>query len=164
MTQEEITEENTTVNKITNDYIIKFWRKINTVIHRNDTLLQKYDFEPRSELNTNYMATSISIGLITRSMAYGTVNKVRHLQQFRGSPIKMAAERDETADQVIWNATNDNNTCDPCADLDGEYFPYDDAPIPAEVCAGQDNCRCTLDVEPATSLVIYTDEEDELLI
>jgi len=83
VTEEEIQEENTIVKEITNAYIIKFWRKINILIHRNDVLLQKYDFEPRSELNSNYMATSTAIGLITRGMAYGTRNKARHLQQFR---------------------------------------------------------------------------------
>jgi len=167
VTEEEIQEENTIVKEITNAYIIKFWRKINILIHRNDVLLQKYDFEPRSELNSNYMATSTAIGLITRGMAYGTRNKARHLQQFRVQPLKKAAfieegDRDETVDQLVWNAINDNNTCEPCAELDGEYFGLDDAPIPSEICLGGDNCRCTLDVEPATSMIIYSDEEDEL--
>ncbi len=216
VTEEEIQEENTRVKEITNAYIIKFWRKIGTLIHRNDTLLQKYDFEPRSELNSNYMATSTAIGLITRGMAYGTLNKTKHLQQFRVQPLKGArftskkqkarqkkfklteerrqkqlgdidqkvqlqrttveeivkdelftidpTDRDETQDQMVWNAINDNNTCEPCAELDGEYFALDDTPIPSEVCDGGDNCRCTLDVEPATSMIIYSDEEDELEI
>jgi hypothetical protein len=169
VTEEEILEENARVKEITNAYIIKFWRRINTLIHRNDTLLQKYDFAPRSELNSNYMATSTAIGLITRGMAYGTLNKTKHLQQFRVQPLKKAAfidegDRDETIDQVVWNATMDNNTCEPCAELDGEYFGLEDAPIPSEICDGGDNCRCTLDVEPATSMIVYSDEEDELEI
>ena len=167
VTEEELNQETITVKEITNIFIIKFWRKISTLMHRNDTLLQKYDFEPRSELNSNYMATSTAIGLITRGMAYGTVNKVRHLQQFRVTPLKSSAfvdegERDETVDQLVWNAVGDNNTCDSCAELDGEYFDYDDPPIPSEICDGGDNCRCTLDIEPATSMVMYSDEEDEL--
>ncbi len=217
VTEEEIQEENERVKEITNTYIIKFWRRINILIHRNDTLLQKYDFEPRSPLNSNYMATSTAIGLITRGMAYGTLNKTKHLQQFRMQPLKGArfsskkqkakqkkfklteerkqkqledidkkmqledtrikdmvkevtdelftvdpTDRDETVDQVVWNAINDQNTCEPCAELDGEYFGLDDAPIPSEICDGGDNCRCTLDVEPATSMIIYSDEEDEL--
>ena len=168
VTQEEIQEENRTVEDITSAFVIKFWRKVNTLIHRNDTLLQKYDFEPRSELNSNYMATSTAIGLVTRGMAYGTVNKVKHLQQFRVTPLKKASvksergERDETVDQVMWSAINDKNTCEECAELDGEFFDYDDPPIPSEICLGGDNCRCTLEVEPATSMIIYSDEEDEL--
>ena len=73
-------------------------------------------------------------------------------------------DRDETEDQLVWNATMDNNTCEPCAELDGEYFGLDDPPIPSEICLGGDNCRCTLDVEPATSMIIYSDEEDELTV
>ncbi len=151
VTQEEIQEENRTVEDITSDFIIKFWRKVNILMHRNDVLLQKYDFEPRSELNSNYMATSTAIGLVTRGMAYGTVNKLRHLQQFRGnslaaSPLKKAAMIVE--DQVMWNAIGDNNTCEECEELDGELFPFDDAPIPSEICLGGDNCRCSLDVVP----------------
>jgi SPP1 gp7 family putative phage head morphogenesis protein len=115
------------------------------------------------------MATSTAIGLITRGMAYGTRNKAIHLQQFRVQPLKKAAyieegDRDETVDQLMWNATMDNNTCEPCAELDGEFFSLDDAPTPSEICLGGDNCRCTLDVEPATSMIIYSDEEDELAV
>lgn len=216
VTEEEIQEEHTTVQEITNIYIIKFWRRVNTLIHRNDVMMQKYDFEPRSELNSNFMATSTAIGLITRGMAYGTRNKLRHLQQFRVQPLKGArftskkqkarqkkfklteerklkqqsdidqkmqiqhqtveeivkdelftidpTDRDETQDQLLWNATMDNNTCEPCAELDGEYFDIEDAPIPSEICLGGDNCRCTLDVEPATSMIVYSDEEDELSV
>ncbi len=151
VTQEEIQIENTTVEHITSDFVIKFWRKVNTLMHRNDVLLQKYDFEPRSELNSNYMATSTAIGLVTRGMAYGTVNKLKHLQQFRGNPMKenpLKKAAMVVEDQVMWNAVGDNNTCEECEELDGELFPLDDVPIPSEICLGGDNCRCTLDVVP----------------
>ena len=92
VTEEEIQEENDIVKEITSTYIIKFWRKINVLIHRNDVLLQKYDFAPRSPLNSNYMATGTAIGLITRGMAYGTRNKAIHLQQFRVQPLKKAQD------------------------------------------------------------------------
>lgn len=40
--------------------------------------------------------------------------------------------------KVMYTATLEENTCDYCADLDGKYFDFDDAPkIPAHP-----NCRC----------------------
>lgn len=42
--------------------------------------------------------------------------------------------------QVMWDATLEENTCDECAENDGEYYPIDDHPdLPAHP-----NCRCAL--------------------
>jgi SPP1 gp7 family putative phage head morphogenesis protein len=148
VTTDEISKEGEIVNNLCTIYGIKFWRKIATLLGRNDILLQKYDYEPRSPLNSNYMATSTAIGLITRAMALGTINKARLLQ----SKLRGAAEQDDTVDQYVWSSVMDNNTCDTCAELDGEYFDVDDPdmPEPGEACEGGDNCRCTLEFEPAT--------------
>jgi hypothetical protein len=160
VTTDEISKEGEIVNNLCTIYGVKFWRKIATLIGRNDVLLQRYDYEPRSPLNSNYMATSTAIGLITRAMALGTINKTRLLQ----SKMKGGSEQDDTKDQFLWSAVMDNNTCDACAELDGEYFDIDeDIPEPGEACEGGDNCRCTLELEPATSFNVYTSEEDDLL-
>jgi SPP1 gp7 family putative phage head morphogenesis protein len=147
VTAEEIALESNTVNNLCTDYSIKFWRKISKLLGRNDILLQQYDYEPRSPLNSNYMATSTAIGLITRAMALGTINKTRLLQ----SKLRGGAEQDDTRDQFVWSAVMDNNTCDVCEELDGQYFDVDDPdiPEPGDACLGGDNCRCTLELEPA---------------
>ena len=61
-------------------YYEKFWYNVHALLHRNDVLLQKNNYEPRSELNSNYMATKISIALVTTSMSLGTAQKARVLQ------------------------------------------------------------------------------------
>jgi hypothetical protein len=161
VTNSELDEEREIVNQITTDYSSKYWRKVSTLLGRNDVLLQKYDYEPRSPLNSNYMASSTAIGIITKALAIGTRNKVRQIN-LHSMKIKGAAERDETKDQLLWNSVMDQNTCEVCADLDGEYFGFDDPdmPEPADACEGKDNCRCTLDVVEATSMIVYSDEED----
>ena len=58
----------------------RIWLRLNQIMHRNDTLLQKYDFVPRSELSTNYAVTSIAISLITRAISRGTVSELEQLQ------------------------------------------------------------------------------------
>lgn len=168
VTEEEIAQEAEIVNRLTTEYSSKFWRKVSKLIGRNDVLLQDYDYEPRSPLNSNYMATSTAIGLITRGMALGTINKTKLLQ----ARLKGAAkphtleegERDETHDQFLWSAIMDDATCTVCEDLDGTFFDVDDPdmPEPAAACLGGDNCRCTIEVEPATSAIIYSIEEDDL--
>jgi hypothetical protein len=67
-------------------YSLKFWRKVDMVIHRNDVLLQKYNYEPRSELNTNYLATVVAVAVVTTTLAKATMQKARVL-----SPVKSAA-------------------------------------------------------------------------
>jgi len=206
VTEDELLQEHKQVTQLVADYAPKFWRKVYNLIHRNDTLLQKYDFAPRSPLNSNYMATSTAIGLVTKAIALGTIDKIKLVQRLR--PIKGArftekkqkarekkfqlreerkkqqeefialkskadstiedalgdttgvgleeGQRDESKDQVVWNAINDRNTCEVCADLDGQYFDVDDPdmPVPGEACLGGDNCRCNYDVELATSLIV----------
>ena len=168
VTTDEISKEGEIVNNLCTEYGAKFWRKISKLLGRNDVLLQQYDYEPRSPLNSNYMATSTAIGLITRAMALGTINKTRILQsKLKGGAAPYSldeGDRDETHDQFLWSAIMDNNTCDVCAELDGQYFDVDtDIPEPGDACLGGDNCRCTLELEPATSMIVYSIEEDDLL-
>jgi SPP1 gp7 family putative phage head morphogenesis protein len=42
--------------------------------------------------------------------------------------------------QVLWDATLEENTCDDCADLDGQYFDKNDHPD----CPYHPNCRCCI--------------------
>src|SRR6266540_2210885 len=64
-----------TIKKQVDDYVIKFWRKVDQLIHRNDVLLQKYNYAPRSPLNSNYLATVIAVGAITTTLALATKQK-----------------------------------------------------------------------------------------
>src|SRR5688572_18029863 len=52
------------IKKQTDDYTLKFQRKVDQVVHRNDVLLQRYNYEPRPPLNTNYRAPFIPRGII----------------------------------------------------------------------------------------------------
>ena len=61
-------------------YFIRFWRKVDQIIHRNDVLLQKYNYEPRAELNSNYMATVIAVALVTTTLSMATIQKSRVLK------------------------------------------------------------------------------------
>jgi hypothetical protein len=161
VTEDELLKEHQHVNELVTEYAPRFWRKVSKVIHRNDTLLQKYDFVPRSPLNSNYMATSTAIGLITRAIAIGTIDKL-NLSKNISASIKGAAI-DTTRNQVEWIATLDNNTCDVCAELDGQLFDEDDPdiPMPGEVCDGGDNCRCFYDVIPGEEADLSEVEEDD---
>lgn len=54
---------------------------------------------------------------------------------------------DELVDYVIQTAVMDLSTCDPCAEIDGEIYDYDDPEVeenapPYVRCLGGDNCRC----------------------
>jgi len=48
--------------------------------------------------------------------------------------------RDTGVVEVMWSATLENNTCDECAELDGQTYPIDDAPD----CPEHPECRCCL--------------------
>lgn len=63
-----------------------------------------------------------------------------------GRHVEARAEADDI-DRVIYSAILDENSCGPCADLDGrEYeFPsseWDEVAPPYRECEGQDRCRC----------------------
>ncbi len=69
-----------TIKKQVEKYAIKFWLNVHAVIHRNDVLLQKRHYVPRSPLNSNYMATKIAIALITTTLALAVSQKALILQ------------------------------------------------------------------------------------
>jgi len=70
------------------DYSIKFWRKVDFILHRNDVLLQKYNYEPRSELNSNAMATQLAVGIVTTTLALATRQKaIALMSKIRGAAI-----------------------------------------------------------------------------
>ena len=69
-------------------YSIRFWRKVDMVIHRNDVLLQKNNYEPRSELNSNYMATVIAVAVVTTTLAKATIQKARILSSTKSAAIQ----------------------------------------------------------------------------
>jgi SPP1 gp7 family putative phage head morphogenesis protein len=48
--------------------------------------------------------------------------------------------RDTGVVEVMWSATLENNTCDECAELDGQTYPIDEAPD----CPEHPECRCCL--------------------
>ena len=160
MTEDELLKEHQYVNELVTQYRPRFWRKVAKASHRNDVLLQKYDFVPRSPLNSNYMATSTAVGLITRAIAIGTIDKLILSKNI--SPNLKGAAIDTTKNQLEWVATLDNNTCDVCAELDGQLFEEDDPdmPIPGEACEGGDNCRCFYDVIPGEEADLSEIEEE----
>jgi hypothetical protein len=150
-------------------YSIRFWRKVDMILHRNDVLLQKYNYEPRSPLNSNYMASVLAIAIVTTTMAKGTIAKIAQLK----STVKSAGfgsilnlfknvflsqqggtfgvPRDEFEDQVQWNAILDAKTCPTCIALNGSYWYYNDPhkPIPGDEGDIHDNCRCMWDYLPS---------------
>lgn len=155
------------IANIASDYFPRFWLRLNTIIHRNDTLLQKYDFEPRSELSTNYAVTIIAISLITMAISRGTVSELEQLQTATKSiKIKQAAEIG--TDILVWTTQQDELVCPICEDLDGEQWTADDPELQEPPDDAHDNCRCYLDIIPGEEADIseYEDleveEEEEL--
>ncbi len=144
-----------------------FWRKVNFLIHRNDSLLQKYDYEPRSELNSNYIATVTAITLTTRAIAVGTISKLIQIQtakarvkkaglralfRFKEDNVnKNGVPRDAEIDQLQWNAILDQKTCPTCRALDGSIWNFNDPnkPIPGDDYSIHPNCRCFYDILPS---------------
>lgn len=61
-------------------YSMRFWRKVDMILHRNDVLLQTRNYEPRSELNSNYMATVVAVAVVTTTLAKATQHKAIVLQ------------------------------------------------------------------------------------
>ena len=157
------------IKKQTDDYTLKFQRKVDQVVHRNDVLLQRYNYEPRSPLNTNYMASVIAIGIVTTTMAKATVSKIAQIKSsvksaafglkrffrlkdiFEGVGSQYGVPRDEFEDQVQWNAILDQKTCQYCLSLHGSYWYYNDPhkPIPGDDIDIHPNCRCMYDYLPS---------------
>jgi SPP1 gp7 family putative phage head morphogenesis protein len=140
---------------VTDYYYPRIWLRLNQIIHRNDVLMQKYDFEPRSELSTNYAITSVAISLITRAISRGTVSELEQLQSAHKSiKIKQA----QAEDVYVWNTMGDELVCPICEDLDGEQWAMDDPDLKEPPDDTHDNCRCYLDIIPASE----SDIADEL--
>jgi SPP1 gp7 family putative phage head morphogenesis protein len=60
-----------------------------------------------------------------------------------------AQDQRESIGSAVYSAILDANTCDPCAELDGEEFDldspeYDENLPPNANCEGGDNCRCVM--------------------
>jgi hypothetical protein len=112
-------------------YSEKFWYNVHALLHRNDVLLQKNNYEPRSELNSNYMATKISIALVTTSMSLGTAQKARVLQSnvLKSSKLVPKCPKGKHWDTKLKKCVDDDITTpsvlpyppepDPLADLSG---------------------------------------------
>ena len=144
------------MHMITDDYYPRIWLRLNQIMHRNDTLLQKYDFVPRSELSTNYAVTSIAISLITRAISRGTVSELEQLQSATKS-IKVKGAAIE-GDVLVWTTQQDELVCPICEELDGQQWGMDDPDLQEPPDDAHDNCRCYLDVIPAEE----SDLSDEL--
>jgi SPP1 gp7 family putative phage head morphogenesis protein len=143
---------------ITDDYYPRIWLRLSQIMHRNDTLLQKYDFVPRSELSTNYAVTSIAISLITRAIARGTVSELEQLQSATKSiRVKQAAV---VGDVLVWTTQQDELVCPECSELDGQQWAMDDPELEEPPDSTHDNCRCYLDIIPAEESDL-SDELDE---
>jgi SPP1 gp7 family putative phage head morphogenesis protein len=147
------------MREVTDYYYPRIWLRLNQIIHRNDVLMQKYDFEPRSELSTNYAITSVAISLITRAISRGTVSELEQLQSAHKSiKIKQA----QAEDVYEWNTQQDELVCPICEDLDGEQWAMDDPDLKEPPDDTHDNCRCYLDIIPASEsdLADELDQED----
>lgn len=146
-------------------YSIKFWRKVDMILHRNDVLMDKYHYQPRSELNSNYMVLVVATEIVTSTLALATIAKIAQLQKVKsaglrdlfklkdlinGLDIQKGVPRDEFKDQVKWNAILDNKVCFYCASLDGAIFDYNDPhkPVPQSEDTHY-NCRCMYDYLPS---------------
>lgn len=153
------------IQDLARDFYDPFWRRLNIILHRNDTLSQRFEYEPRSELNSNYIATVTATTLTTRAIAVGTISKLQQVQTaqavkqgglralFRFKDIidtMKGVLRDEEIDQLQWNAILDRNTCPTCKALDGTIWNYDDPqkPIPGDDYSIHPNCRCFYDILP----------------
>jgi len=145
------------MREITDYYYPRIWLRLNQILHRNDVLMQKYDFEPRSELSTNYAITSVAISLITRAISRGTVSELEQLQSAHKSiKIKQA----QTEDVYEWNTQQDELVCPICEDLDGEQWAMDDPDLKEPPDDTHDNCRCYLDIIPASESDIEFEEPE----
>jgi len=143
---------------VTDYYYPRIWLRLNQIIHRNDVLMQKYDFEPRSELSTNYAVTIIAISLITSAIGKGTASELEQLQSAHKSiKIKQA----QAQDLLVWTTQEDEKVCPICEELDGEEWTVDDPGLQTPPDDTHDNCRCYLDIVPAEETFLTT-EEDEL--
>src|SRR6185436_10258750 len=143
---------------ITDDYYPRIWLRLNLILHRNDVLLQKYDFVPRSELSTNYAVTTIAISLITRAISRGTVSELEQLQtatkRIRVKTKQAAIE----GDVLVWTTQQDELVCPTCEELDGQQWAMDDPGLQEPPDDAHDNCRCYLDIIPTEE----SDIADEL--
>jgi hypothetical protein len=157
------------IRQQTDDYVVRFQRKVDLITHRNDVLLQKHNYEPRSELNVNYMASVLAIGIVTTTMAKATLSKIAQLKSsvksaafglkrffqlsdiISGVPSSKGVPRDEFEDQVQWNATLDNRTCAYCLSLHGSFWYANDPnkPTPGDEFDVHPNCRCMWDYHPS---------------
>jgi len=146
------------MREITDNYYPRIWLRLNQIIHRNDVMLQKYDFEPRSELSTNYAVTIIAISLITSAIGKGTASELEQLQSAHKSiKIKQA----QAQDLLVWTTQEDEKVCPICEELDGEEWTVDDPGLQTPPDSSHDNCRCYLDIIPAEETFLSV-EEDEL--
>jgi hypothetical protein len=143
------------IRELVEYYYPIFWRRLNVVLHRNDVLLQKYDFEPRSELNSNYIATAIAIAILTAGIAKGTISK---LGQVKTAPLKQAAIG---VDILVWTTSQDELVCPECDELDGQEWAADDPDLKEPPDDTHDNCRCYLDVIPGEEADLSEVEEDD---
>ena len=161
------TEDLKQIKDLAFDFYDPFWRRINLIIHRNDTISQRYDYEPRSELNSNYIATVTAVTLTTRAVAVGTISKLMQVQTaqattkqaglralFRFKDLvdtNKGVERNESIDQLQWNAILDRKVCPTCRALDGTIWNYNDPhkPVPGDDFSIHPNCRCFYDILPA---------------
>jgi len=145
---------------ITDNYYPKIWLRLNQIIHRNDVLLQKYDFVPRSELSTNYAVTTIAISLITRAISRGTVSELEQLQNATKSiKVKSAAIG---VDTLVWTTQEDEKVCPICEELDGETWLEGDPEIKEPPDDSHDSCRCYLDIIPGEESDLSDYEEPEI--
>ena len=105
------------------EYYPRIWLRLNQILHRNDTLLQKYDFVPRSELSTNYAVSTIAISIITRAISKGTVSELEQLQSATKSiKVKVKQAQTDVQDILVWTTQQDELVCPICEELDGEEW------------------------------------------
>jgi len=144
---------------IVTEYYPKIWLRLNQIIHRNDVLMQKYDFEPRSELSTNYAVTSIAISLVTAAISRGTVSE---LQQLRTATKSIKVKQAQVEDVLVWTTQQDELVCPICEELDGQQWTEDDPDLQEPPDDAHDNCRCYLDIIPASESDLSDELEQEL--
>lgn len=76
------------------------------------------------------------LGMMARAALYAGAG--------REEGYKAEAELYESGTAVIYEAVDDNGTCQPCLDAEGTYLIDEAFPTPGSVCDGYGNCRCTL--------------------
>ena len=121
--------------------------------------MQKYDFEPRSELSTNYAVTSIAISLVTAAISRGTVSE---LQQLRTATKSIKVKQAQVEDVLVWMTQQDELVCPICEDLDGQQWTEDDPDLQEPPDDAHDNCRCYLDIIPASESDLADELDQEL--